>query len=133
MYISAPIIDETKCTHCGKCAQVCRFNALVVLPSQVMVFDDLCRGCGACIPACPEGAISEKKRKPVTQTASIPIHAATVLSPYYYAAAYSHAVQGYEFPKVGYPRFGRWPRFGYGRGFGIRGGRGGRRGRRGRW
>jgi len=58
-----PVIDEQKCTHCGKCAQVCQFNALAVLPKRVIVFANLCHGCGGCVIACPEKAISEGKRE----------------------------------------------------------------------
>ena len=63
VYTPVPFIDESKCTHCGKCAQVCQFNALAVLQKQVMVFENLCHGCGGCMLACPEDAISEKKRE----------------------------------------------------------------------
>lgn len=63
VFTPVPLIDEDKCTHCGKCSQVCQFNALAVLEKQVMVFENLCHGCGACMLACPEGAISEKERE----------------------------------------------------------------------
>lgn len=54
-----PRIDESKCTHCGVCAQLCEFNALAVLPNMVLTFDELCHGCGLCTLACPENAITE--------------------------------------------------------------------------
>ncbi len=59
--VSVPIpkVDEKKCTHCGKCAEVCAFNAIAVLEKYVMIFPDLCHGCGACSYLCPEKAISE--------------------------------------------------------------------------
>jgi MinD superfamily P-loop ATPase len=57
--IPVPLIDEGKCTHCGKCSEVCVYNALAVLPKHVMVFAELCHGCGACSYLCPEKAISE--------------------------------------------------------------------------
>ncbi|MHA1167318.1 MAG: ATP-binding protein [Candidatus Hodarchaeales archaeon] len=58
-----PVVDESKCTHCGICAKLCQYNALAVLPDQVMVFEQLCHGCGLCELACPEKAIHEKRRK----------------------------------------------------------------------
>ncbi len=61
--IPVPLVDETKCTHCGLCSEVCAYNALAVLPKLVMVFDQLCHGCGACSYLCPEKAISETKHK----------------------------------------------------------------------
>ncbi len=57
--IPVPRVDEGKCTHCGKCAEVCAYNAIAVLAKYVMVFPDLCHGCGACSYLCPEKAISE--------------------------------------------------------------------------
>ena len=60
--IQIPVIDEEKCTHCGKCSELCQYNALAVLPDKVMVFKELCHGCGLCQMACPQGAITEKDR-----------------------------------------------------------------------
>jgi MinD superfamily P-loop ATPase len=56
------VIDENRCTHCGLCSRACAFNALAVFPSQVLIFPQLCHGCGGCAIACPEKAISEGSR-----------------------------------------------------------------------
>jgi MinD superfamily P-loop ATPase len=48
------------CDNCGLCAQVCRFHALAVLPSDILVLANLCHGCGACTYLCPRKAISER-------------------------------------------------------------------------
>ncbi len=61
--IPVPVIDEQKCTHCGKCAQVCAYNALAVLKDKVLTFHELCHGCGACSYLCPEQAIREEPRE----------------------------------------------------------------------
>ena len=61
--ISVPNVDESKCTYCGKCAQVCAFNAIAVLGNHVLTFSQLCHGCGACSYLCPEKAISEESRE----------------------------------------------------------------------
>lgn len=51
-------INPDKCEFSGKCADTCRFGALVVIPGKkVLVFDDLCNGCGACQLVCPTHAI----------------------------------------------------------------------------
>jgi MinD superfamily P-loop ATPase len=42
---------------------VCAYNALAVLPDQVLVFSELCHGCGGCSLLCPEKAIREKGRR----------------------------------------------------------------------
>jgi len=58
--IPVPKIDDKKCNFCGKCAEVCVFNAIAVTKDKVLVFPGLCHGCGACSLFCPEKAISEK-------------------------------------------------------------------------
>ena len=59
--VLVPSVDEDKCTHCGKCAQVCAYKAIAVLAKYVMTFPQLCHGCGACSYLCPEEAISEEQ------------------------------------------------------------------------
>ncbi len=61
--ISVPRVDESKCTYCGKCAQVCEYHAIAVILKNVLVFDELCHGCGACSYLCPEKAIFEVERE----------------------------------------------------------------------
>jgi MinD superfamily P-loop ATPase len=61
--VPSPKVDEKLCDFCGKCGEVCRFNAIAVLPSNVMVFSELCHGCGGCSIACPTGAIHEEQRE----------------------------------------------------------------------
>ncbi len=58
-----PEIIEEKCTFCGKCAEVCAYNALAVLKDSVLVFPELCHGCGGCSLLCPEQAIQEKGQR----------------------------------------------------------------------
>jgi MinD superfamily P-loop ATPase len=57
--ILIPSIDESKCTSCGKCAEVCEYHAIVVLGKKVLVFPQLCHGCGSCTLVCPTKAIHE--------------------------------------------------------------------------
>lgn len=61
--IPVPVVNEEKCTHCGKCAEVCAYNAIVVIGKYVMTFPQLCHGCGACSYLCPESVISEESRE----------------------------------------------------------------------
>jgi MinD superfamily P-loop ATPase len=61
--IPVPRIDESKCTYCGKCAKVCEYHAIAVILKNVLVFDELCHGCGACSYLCPEKAIFEAERE----------------------------------------------------------------------
>ncbi len=60
--IPVPKIDEGKCIYCGKCAEVCAYHAIAVLPKSVLVFPNLCHGCGACSCFCLQMAITETPR-----------------------------------------------------------------------
>lgn len=61
--IPVPVVDEAKCTRCGRCAEVCAYNAIAVLGDYVLTFPQLCHGCGACGYLCPEKAITEEDRE----------------------------------------------------------------------
>jgi len=61
--IPVPKVDETRCTCCGKCAEVCAYNAIAVIKQKVLVFPELCHGCGACSYLCPESAIAEEGKE----------------------------------------------------------------------
>ena len=57
--INIPQIQVDHCTLCGKCVEVCQFHALAKVGKTIMVFPQLCHGCGSCTCNCPEGAINE--------------------------------------------------------------------------
>jgi MinD superfamily P-loop ATPase len=54
-----PEVDFDKCTYCGRCAEVCQYNAIAVVGEKVLIFPELCHGCGSCTLNCPEKAIHE--------------------------------------------------------------------------
>ncbi|MCR4403640.1 MAG: ATP-binding protein [Firmicutes bacterium] len=60
--LPVPVVDKTLCNGCGRCGEVCAFNAVIAIDTQVMVFPELCHGCGGCTRFCPVGAISEEPR-----------------------------------------------------------------------
>lgn len=63
IYIPVPEIDKNKCDYCGKCKQVCMYNAIAVLNKTTLVFTELCHGCGACSYFCPQKAIKEVNKE----------------------------------------------------------------------
>jgi MinD superfamily P-loop ATPase len=60
--MEVPQVDETRCTYCRACADLCRYKAISVLNSVVLVFPEMCHGCGGCMAVCPTRAISTGHR-----------------------------------------------------------------------
>jgi MinD superfamily P-loop ATPase len=48
------IIDRKKCTECGQCIDLCRFDAI---DRTYSIDHTACEGCGVCVDLCPEKAI----------------------------------------------------------------------------
>jgi len=57
-----PIVDKEKCDYCGKCSQFCAYNALAVVPNNILVFPELCHSCDGCKLVCPHDAIEWNTR-----------------------------------------------------------------------
>lgn len=55
-----PKVDLELCTACGRCAEVCQFNAIAIVGKNVLVFPELCHACGSCALNCPTEAITEE-------------------------------------------------------------------------
>jgi len=58
--ILIPKVDENRCNYCGECAKACQFHAIVTVGKKIIVFPELCHGCGSCTLVCPEKAITEQ-------------------------------------------------------------------------
>lgn len=57
-------IDEDLCNGCGECVPNCHEGALQIIDGKARLISDLmCDGLGACIGHCPEGAITIEKRE----------------------------------------------------------------------
>jgi MinD superfamily P-loop ATPase len=67
-YIPVPQVYEDRCNYCGRCGEVCEYNAIAVLQGSakgkgsVLIFHHLCHGCGACSILCPQDAMLEVNR-----------------------------------------------------------------------
>ncbi len=57
-------IDEELCNGCGNCVPNCHEGALQIIDGKARLISDLfCDGLGACIGHCPEGAITMEERE----------------------------------------------------------------------
>jgi len=55
-------IDGQACTGCGRCAEVCRYDAVAALDGTYAVDPTACEGCAACFHQCPVEAIRMDER-----------------------------------------------------------------------
>jgi heterodisulfide reductase subunit A len=65
-------VNTEKCVGCGRCAEVCPYNAIEMLEftkemgiysieeKKARVISAVCKGCGACVAECPVGAMDQK-------------------------------------------------------------------------
>jgi MinD superfamily P-loop ATPase len=60
--VIVPQILEEKCTYCGKCRDICRFNAITLFAKTIMTFPEMCHSCLGCFQVCAEGAIVRSER-----------------------------------------------------------------------
>ncbi|MCK5824045.1 MAG: ATP-binding protein [Ichthyobacteriaceae bacterium] len=54
------VIDEDACIQCGKCFDVCRFDAVEVINDVHTINELSCEGCGYCARVCPTEAITNE-------------------------------------------------------------------------
>jgi NAD-dependent dihydropyrimidine dehydrogenase PreA subunit len=56
-------IDGEKCNGCGACVGACHEGAITLVDGKARLLrDDYCDGLGNCLPACPTGAITFEER-----------------------------------------------------------------------
>jgi MinD superfamily P-loop ATPase len=58
-----PLADESRCTRCGACSELCQFKAISLLGQVLLIFPEMCHGCGGCLAVCPEGALTAGSRE----------------------------------------------------------------------
>ena len=62
-FIEVPEVDESKCTLCRACSDLCQFKAINVMGDLLLTFPEMCHGCGGCLAVCPESALSPGRRE----------------------------------------------------------------------
>jgi len=58
MGMQTAMVDAARCIGCGKCEDVCRFDAIRMASGKASVDKTFCEGCSACTIVCPQGCIS---------------------------------------------------------------------------
>lgn len=58
-----PKVDSQTCVLCGKCSEICQYNAIACVGEQVLIYPELCHSCGGCSLVCPVAAIEEVVRE----------------------------------------------------------------------
>jgi heterodisulfide reductase subunit A len=66
------VVDESKCIGCGRCIEVCPYNAIeryvitkefenvTLVEEKSRVIQAMCKGCGTCPVQCPVSAITAR-------------------------------------------------------------------------
>jgi Fe-S-cluster-containing hydrogenase component 2 len=50
-------VDVARCTGCGACVEACPVGAIALVGGKARVDEETCTGCQACVNLCPEEAI----------------------------------------------------------------------------
>lgn len=61
--VMRPEINSDLCNYCGACADFCCFHALVVFPTNILTFPEMCHSCTGCIKVCPLDAIKPSQKE----------------------------------------------------------------------
>ncbi|MBW2622595.1 MAG: ATP-binding protein [Deltaproteobacteria bacterium] len=61
--MEVPVCDESRCTLCRACSELCQFKAISVLGEVLLTFPEMCHGCGGCMAVCPEKALTPGARE----------------------------------------------------------------------
>jgi len=56
------VVDPQLCNGCGRCVEVCRFDAVAIDAERAAVAELDCEGCGYCARVCPAAAIAMRPR-----------------------------------------------------------------------
>jgi NAD-dependent dihydropyrimidine dehydrogenase PreA subunit len=69
-------VDLEKCTGCGDCLDACANQAISLFAGKAVIDLETCLDCGACAQACPVGAISQAELPVPVET--VPVYPVVV-------------------------------------------------------
>lgn len=58
-----PAWDKSTCSLCGKCVEICNYNALLHIADEILIFPNLCHSCYACSELCPTHSLPMNEQK----------------------------------------------------------------------
>lgn len=58
-----PQWENSTCTHCNHCVEICNFHALIAIANEILVFPNLCHSCYACSELCPTNSLPMEAQK----------------------------------------------------------------------
>jgi MinD superfamily P-loop ATPase len=62
VYGEIPRVEESRCTYCRDCSNLCQFKAILVLGKTILTFPEMCHSCGGCFLVCkPNALVTDKK------------------------------------------------------------------------
>ncbi len=62
-HLEIPTVDASRCTHCQMCSKLCQFKAISDMGRTLLIFPEMCHGCGGCLAVCPEKALKPGLRE----------------------------------------------------------------------
>ncbi|NCC65752.1 MAG: ATPase [Spirochaetia bacterium] len=61
IFSEKPVVDQSKCTACGRCVKACAFNALALVGKNLLIFNEVCHSCGLCSAICKQQALVQQQ------------------------------------------------------------------------